>query len=301
VPLQMRGQLFGAITFVSTTPSLVYGPGHLRVAEAMADRAAVAIENARLYRASIQAAELRDRVLSIVAHDLRNPLSTILLNAAALKRDGPDPERRAEKRGEAIRRAATRMNRLIQDLLDVAVMESGQLTIEPARLSVHELLMGAVEPQRPLVTSSSLELRVDVDRDLPDIWGDRDRLLQVFENLIGNAIKFTKAGGRITVAAASRDHEDVFVVADTGSGIAPEHVPRVFDRFWQATSANRQGAGLGLPISKGIVEAHGGRIWVESTPDRGTTVSFTIPQATPEQGRPSGPSGPSHLEGYRAA
>jgi signal transduction histidine kinase len=279
----------------------VYGPDDLRLALALADRVAAAIENARLYRASVHATELRDQLLGIVAHDLRNPLSTILLNAAALTRHGPDPERRSQKRSEAIHRAATRMNRLIQDLLDVAVTESGQLTIQPARLSAHEVIVGAVDTQRPLAASSSLELRVDLDRDVPDIWGDRDRLLQVFENLIGNAIKFTKAGGCITVGATSRDHEVIFRVADTGSGIAPENVPRVFDRFWQAITANRQGAGLGLPITKGIVEAHGGRIWVESTPSRGTTFSFTIPQATPDQGRPSGPSGSSVLESYRAA
>jgi len=261
----------------------------------------VAIENARLYRASVHATELRDQVLGIVAHDLRNPLSTILLNAAALTRRGPDPERRSQKRTEAIQRSATRMNRLIQDLLDVALMESGQLTIEPAQLNARDLIVGAVEMQRPLASSSSIELRVDVDRDLPDIWGDRDRLLQVFENLIGNAIKFTRAGGCITVSATSRDHQDIFRVADTGSGIAPENLSHVFDRFWQASKAGGLGAGLGLPITKGIVEAHGGRIWVESTSSRGTTFSFTVPQATPDQGRPSGPRGSSHLEHYRAA
>jgi PAS domain S-box-containing protein len=302
VPLLIRGQLLGTIAFVSSTASRVYGPDDLRLALALADRAVLAIENARLYRASVHATELRDQVLGIVAHDLRNPLSTILLNAAALKRHGPDGERRSPKRRDAIHNAATRMNRLIQDLLDVSVMESGQLTIQPARLSAHEVIAKAVETQKPLASSSSLDLRIDLDRDLPDIWGDRDRLLQVFENLIGNAIKFTKAGGCITVGAASRDHQIIFRVADTGSGIAPENLPRVFDRFWQATAANRrQGAGLGLPITKGIVEAHGGRIWVESTPSRGTTFWFTVPQAAPDQGRPSGPSGSSVVEGYQAA
>jgi len=193
------------------------------------------------------------------------------------------------------------MDRLIQDLLDVAVVESGQLTIERTQLAARDLIVGAVDMQRPLASSSSLELRVELDRDLPDIWGDRDRILQVFENLIGNAIKFTKAGGSITVGAASQDHEVIFRVADTGSGIAPENLPRVFDRFWQASKAGGLGAGLGLPITKGIVEAHGGRIWVESTSSRGTTFSFTIPQATPDQGRPSGPNGSSLLAGYRAA
>jgi signal transduction histidine kinase len=182
---------------------------------------------------------------------------------------------------DVIHRAATRMNRLIQDLLDVALMEAGQLTIERERLSANELIVEAVDMQRPLASSSSLELRADLDRDVPHIWGDRDRLLQVFENLIGNAIKFTKAGGRITAGAVSRDHDVVFWVADTGCGIASESLPRVFDRFWQATRTGRQGAGLGLPITKGIVEAHGGRIWVQSTEARGTTFSFTIPKASP--------------------
>jgi signal transduction histidine kinase len=163
------------------------------------------------------------------------------------------------------------------------------------------MMVEAVDMQRSLASSSSLELRIEADSNVPDIWGDRDRLLQVFENLIGNAIKFTPAGGCITVGAASHDHEVIFRVADTGSGIAPEDLPRVFDRFWQATRANRQGAGLGLPITKGIVEAHGGRIWVESTPNRGTTFSFTIPETTSEQGRPSGSSGSSLVEGDRAA
>src|SRR4029077_7335149 len=121
----------------------------------------------------------RDQVLGVVAHDLRNPLAAILLQAGALKRQGQEPERRSQKPREAIYDAVNRMNRLIQDLLDVAVMESGQLTIQPGRLSARELIVGAVDVQRPLAASSSLELRLDVDRDLPEIWGDRDRLLQV--------------------------------------------------------------------------------------------------------------------------
>jgi PAS domain S-box-containing protein len=281
LPLLMRGQLLGTLAFISSNPSRSYGLGDLRLAEALADRAAMAIENARLYRASVHATQLRDQVLGVVAHDLRNPLSTILTQVWALKRHGPEPERRSLKPGEVIQRAAKRMNRLIQDLLDVALMEEGQLTIERARLSAGGLIVEAADMQRPLASSSSLELRVDVEPDVPEIWGDRDRLLQVFENLIGNAIKFTKTGGRITAGTASRDEEVVFWVADTGCGIAFANLPRVFDRFWQAARTGRQGAGLGLPITKGIIEAHGGRIWVESTQGRGTTFSFTIPKASP--------------------
>jgi PAS domain S-box-containing protein len=285
VPLLRHGQILGILAFVSSTEYRRYGRSDLRLAEALAERAAVAIENARLYRASVHATQLRDQVLAVVAHDLRNPLSTILLQASVVKRHGPEPERRSQKPMEVIERAARRMNRLIQDLLDVALMEAGQLTIERARLSAGGLIAEAVDMQRPLASSSSLELRVQVDPDVPEVWGDRDRLLQVFENLIGNAIKFTQAGGRITAGATSRDDEVVFWVADTGCGIPSENLPRVFDRFWQATRAGRQGAGLGLPITKGIVEAHGGRIWVESTAGSGSTFFFTIPRASAAQDR----------------
>jgi PAS domain S-box-containing protein len=292
VPLLVRGRPLGALFFGSSTPSRVYRLDDLRLAEAVADRAAIAIENGRLYRASVHATQLRDQVLGVVAHDLRNPLSTIQMQASLLKRHGPEPERRSLKPAEVIQRAANRMNRLIQDLLDVALMEAGQLTIERSRLSASWLIVEAVDMQRPLASSSSLELRVEVDPDVPAVWGDRDRLLQVFENLIGNAIKFTKAGGRITAGATSRDDEVVFWVADTGCGIESENLPRVFDRFWQATRAGRQGAGLGLPITKGIVGAHGGRIWVESTAGSGSTFFFTIPKVSAAQDRLSDPGRP---------
>jgi len=279
VPLLVRGQPLGALFLGSSSLSHVIGHGDLRLAQALADRAAMAIENARLYRSSVHAMQLRDQVLGVVAHDLRNPLSAILTQLWALRPHGGESERRSVKPAEVIERAAKRMNRLIQDLLDVAVVESGQLTIEGTQLAARDLLVGAVEMQRPLASSSSVELRVDLDGELPDIWGDKDRLLQVFENLIGNAIKFTNAGGSITVAAAARDHEVTFRVTDTGSGIAPENLPHIFDRFWQVSRSGHAGAGLGLPIAKGIVEAHRGRLWVESAAGSGSTFFFTIPTA----------------------
>lgn len=285
VPLLMRGQPLGALFLGSSTPSRVFGQSDLRLAEALADRAAIAIENARLYRASVRATQLRDQVLGVVAHDLRNPLSNILMQASALKRQGSEPERRSLKPMEVIHRAATRMNRLIQDLLDVALMEAGQLKIERTRISAGELIDEAVDMQKPLASSSSLELRVEVDPDVAEVLGDRARILQVFDNLIGNAIKFTRAGGRITAGARTRDDEVVFWVADTGEGIASENLPLIFDRFWQATRSGRKGAGLGLTITKGIVEAHGGHIWVESTTASGSIFFFTIPVASSAQDR----------------
>ena len=253
----------------------VYGASDLRFAESLAQRAALAIENGRLYRAAVQATQLRDEVLRVVAHDLRNPLSVILMqSAAAPRRGGPEPERRNQRSSEDIHRAATRMKRLIQDLLDVTLIEVGQLRLERGRVPTRQLLLGAVEAQRPLAASAALDVRCDLDHEFPDIWGDPHRLLQVFENLIGNAIKFTPAGGRITISATPGERDVEFRVADTGGGIAASDLSHVFDRFWQARKGAHGGAGLGLPITRGIVEAHGGRISVESTLGRGTTHVF---------------------------
>jgi signal transduction histidine kinase len=287
VPLMMYGKLLGVLAFISSTPSRRYHPGDLQVAEELAKRAAIAIENARLYDAARQATKLRDQVLGVVAHDLRNPLTAIQMQASLLRRSGAGPERRSKKPGELIHRAATLMNRLIQDLLDVVLMEAGRLTIARKPLSAGDLVVEAVEMQKVLATSCSVELRYDFGSELPDVWGDHERLLQVFENLIGNAIKFTTAGGRVTVGATSNDEEVVFSVTDTGEGIAPDALQHVFDRFWQATRGDRRGAGLGLPIIKGIVEAHGGRVWVESTLGQGSTFFFSIPQPSPAETRPA--------------
>ena len=277
VPLLRHGELLGMLAFISSSVSRTYRSADLPLALALADRAAVSIENARLYRAAVHATQLRDQVLGIVAHDLRNPLNAVLMQASVLQ----------GKPSAIIHRAATRMNRLIQDLLDVARMEAGQLRVERARVDSHALIVEAADSQRPLAASSSLDVQLDVAPDLPEVYGDRDRLLQVFENLIGNAMKFTPSGGRVAIGARSREDDVLFWVADTGCGMAAENLPRIFDRFWQATRPGRLGAGLGLPITKGIVEAHGGRIWVESTLDRGTTFFFAIPRGEPAATRPS--------------
>lgn len=271
VPLIAHARRLGGIAFVSS--SLRYGREDIHLAEEIAQRAALALDNARLYCTTQRAVQARDDVLGIVAHDLRNPVGVIHMQAALLRRH---PERAAQS-ADVIERSARRMNRLIQDLLDVTCVEAGQLSVERGPVPIGKLLADAVEVQRTLACSAALELHLDVAPGLPDLSADRDRLLQVFENLIGNALKFTAAGGRITIGAAARGGEVQFQVADTGAGIPAEDVPHLFDRFWRSRRAARRGAGLGLSIAKGVVEAHGGRIWVESTPGRGTTVCFTIP------------------------
>jgi len=242
----------------------------------ISERKRLATEQARLYQVAQQAVHLREDVLGIVAHDLRSPLGTILMQVGRIRRGGSDEE---QKGAAVIERAARRMNHLIQDLLDVARVEGGRMTIKPQRLSGAQVVAESVQAQEPLATAAALSLRMDLPADLPDIWVDRDRLLQILENLVGNAIKYTPPGGRVTVGAMRRDPHIVFWVADTGAGIAPGDLPHVFERLWQAQHGDRAGAGLGLTIVKGIVEAHRGRIWVESKLGAGTTFYFSIPVA----------------------
>jgi signal transduction histidine kinase len=278
-PLVARDRLMAVLTIASCRPDRRYGPADLRLAEELARRASLALDNAHLYEVAQEAIRARDHVLGVVAHDLRNPLGNVLMQASLLRRPGAEPNARSLKAAESIERAATRMNRLIKDLLDVTRMEAGHLAIERARVVTREVVSESVEAQKALAASAALALSLDVRQELPEVWADRDRLLQVFENLIGNAVKFTEPGGRISVGAASRGREVLFWVNDTGSGMSAEDLPHLFDRFWQAGKAERRGSGLGLPIAKAIVEAHGGRIWVESAPGKGSTFLFTIPTA----------------------
>lgn len=276
VPLSARGRLIGVLTVASNHPDRRYGEGDLRLCEELARRIALALDNAHLYELARGALEAREHMLGVVAHDLRNPLSNILLVAQLFRRRGA-PERRSQKNVEAIRQSALRMNRLIEDLLDVRRLESGHLAIEPRQIPTHELIADVVATERRLAASAEVELSVELADDLPAVWADRDRMWQVLENLIGNAIKFSPPGSRVTVGAAPRDGRVVFRVADTGPGIPAEDLPRLFESFWQATKTDRRGAGLGLSIAKGIVEAHGGSLWVESEVGRGTSFYFTMP------------------------
>jgi PAS domain S-box-containing protein len=277
LPLVARGQVLGSLVVIST--DRCYAERDRCLLEKVASRAALALENARLYRVAQEALQTRDDVLGIVAHDLRNPLGTILIQAGVLKDTDPARPVRGARPAEVIERAARRMNRLIQDLLDVARIEGGSLSVEQACLPVRQTIVEVLAAQEALAARASVALRLDLGQDIPDIWADRERLVQVFDNLLGNAIKFTGPGGRITVGARPQPGEIVFWVTDTGSGIAPQDLPHLFERFWQARRATRSGAGLGLPIVKAIVDAHGGRVWVDSQVGQGTSVFFTIPTA----------------------
>ena len=225
-----------------------------------------------------RAKNLRDEVLAIVAHDLRNPLHTILASSSAML-ELPLSEAERTRQLEVIRRSARTMNVLISDLLDVASIELGNLAIRRERVAVDEMLEHTVETFDQRAQSSGIALERDVAAALPPVDGDRSRLAQVVSNLLANALKFTPEGGRIRLRAAPVAGAVEVAIENSGTGIAPEHLPHVFDRFWRADRGARAGAGLGLAIAKGIVETHGGRIWVESTPGETTTFHFSVPAA----------------------
>jgi PAS domain S-box-containing protein len=292
VPLLAQGRVIGLLAFVSSSPSHRYDAQDVRLAEALALRASFAIQNARLYRAAQRALQARDEVLGIVAHDLRNPLNSIVLQADILKAMRPELPVGSPEPISAIHRAAVRMGRLIQDLLDITRVEAGRLGMEPTTLSAAQLMQDIAEVHRPTFASASIELRLEIAPELPPVWADRERLMQVFDNLISNALQFTTAGGVVTIGARKEEGSRAvrFWVADTGSGIAAEELPHLFDRFWQARHNGRHGAGLGLAIVKGIVEAEGGRVWVESTPGQGTRFFFTVPTPSPPAQEPPLPS-----------
>lgn len=290
VPLQARGLLLGALTLVSTDGTRRYDEDDLAFVTDIGRRLALALDNARLFDVATRAVAARDEVLSVVAHDLRDPLSTAALAAASLVRAHDERRVRVRIAAERIGRSVSRANRLIGDLLDIAQIEGrGGLSLERKPLDAGALVAEVAEVFGPRAEQASIALETVAGDDLPAVWGDELRIMQVLGNLIGNALKFTPAGGRVRVAAERGGGDVRLVVSDTGPGIEPRQLANVFDRFWQATRGDRRGAGLGLAIAKGIVEAHGGRISVDSTLGQGTTFAFTLP--TPPEGAATRPHG----------
>lgn len=259
-----------------------------RAAELLAAYVGVAIDNARLYNEAQAATRAREDLLATVSHDLKNPLNTIHMASAMLLRTRG--EGTAADLAARIDRSAERMTRLIGDLLDAAKIEAGHLRTAGQPEGVASLVEEAVEMFSNAATEKSLRLVHCTPSSSFAVLCERNLILRVFSNLIGNAIKFTPNDGSVSVEAERIAGEIQFSVKDTGPGIPADHLPHVFDRYWQQKDSDRRGSGLGLYIAKGIVEAHGGRIWVESTLEKGTTFHFTLPVS---QGR--GDSAPLSL------
>jgi signal transduction histidine kinase len=216
---------------------------------------------------------VRDETLGIVSHDLRNPLTKISLSAELLEGSSPEDQRDLI---DTIRSASRQAQRLIQDLLDVARVEAGRFSVKKAWLDTGELLDEACRSNAPLAEQKSLQIVCSAPDGLPQVCADHDRMLQVFGNLIGNAIKFSPPGSTIRVSAAAVDKRVVFSVADEGPGIPEEDLPNLFRAYWQAKKTAHMGAGLGLAIVRGIVEAHGGHVLARNA-ERGAVFEFSMP------------------------
>jgi signal transduction histidine kinase len=280
-PLILRGQVVGVLRLSMAESGRGYTDEDIALAQDIARHASLAIERARLYRAAQTAIRARDNMIGVVSHDLRNYLSTIRMSAVLLARATQTDISPAERiQVEVIERSAVRMDWLINSLLDATMIETGHFTIEPKTEDVAALVDEASKILGPQIEARSLQLKVQLGDQLSSVQCDRERVLQVIANLVGNAIKFTEEGGEICIAAKRMEDAVRFSVCDTGCGIPDSELTHVFDHYWTRHQGIREGTGLGLFIAKGIAEAHGGMIWVESKVGVGSTFFFTLPSAS---------------------
>ncbi|MGI8509914.1 MAG: ATP-binding protein [Gemmatimonadaceae bacterium] len=277
VPLVARDQPLGVLTLVGLNTARPYDASDLVVAENFAGRAALALDNARLYQDAQRATRARDEVLGIVSHDLRNPLSAIAMCSRVLTDTPPaDPAARRDL-ARTIHESTTWMSRMIQDLLDVSAIEAGVLSIIRRDEEIGPILARAADLFTSAALDRGVDMNVDIDTSIPTVHVDAERLVQAIANIIGNAVKFTPSSGTVSVSAHKRSGDMEIAIQDTGRGMAEQDLPHIFDRHWH-TRGSAGGAGLGLAIARGIVEAHGGQINVTSIAGVGSRFSILLPQ-----------------------
>jgi PAS domain S-box-containing protein len=280
VPLALGARQLGAMTFCMTGDRQ-HREGDVALAEELARRSALAIEHARLYEQARHAVALREQTLAIVSHDLRTPLATIVMAASIL---GDEEMARTNPRSrvfaaEKIQLAAERMDRMINDLLDFASIAAGRLSIAAQPCSVAAIIEETIASFDAVARKRHVTLTSEVAAAMPAIQCDRGRILQVIANLVGNALKNAATGDVVRLSAKAGEREAVFAVSDTGPGISAADQRRLFERYWRSPDASYRGTGLGLAIARGLVEAHRGRLWVDSELGHGATFSFTVPLA----------------------
>jgi PAS domain S-box-containing protein len=290
VPLAFGTRQIGALTFC-LTGSRTHREGDVGLAMELGRRGAFAIEHARLYEHARHAVALREQTLAIVSHDLRSPLSTIVMAASMLSDDEmmlANPRSRIAT-AQKIEHAADRMDRMIGDLLDFASIEAGRLSMVAHHHAVEPIVLESVASFETAADQQQVALSGAAAPRLPAILCDRDRILQILANLVGNALKSTPEGGSVAIRATLGEHEVLFSVSDTGPGISGAHQKRLFERYWRSPDASYKGTGLGLAIARGLIEMHGGRLWVESELGRGAAFYFTVPlgDRDVESNRPS--------------
>lgn len=281
VPLKTKDKIVGVLNVSNKGSAYVFTKTDLALLKEVADDAAVAIENAKVYERLKELDKLKSEFISVVSHELRTPL-TVIISAVENLSDGifgnlSDAQLKWVKE---IGNSASRLNQLISDILDISKLESGQIEIRREKNKINDLIRKIVAQMTALAKKKDILLKFSLPSQPLFVMIDPRRIEQVLINLIDNAIKFTPAGGTIEVSAEPVDDEVEVVTADTGIGIQPEHLGIIFDRFQQikrSSYSGLHGVGLGLAIVKEIVTQHEGRVWVESKPGEGSRFIFTLP------------------------
>jgi signal transduction histidine kinase/ActR/RegA family two-component response regulator len=296
VPLAARGKVLGVLTFVAAESGRRYSAADLAVAEDLAHRAAVAIENARLYQRLRDADRRKDEFLAMLAHELRNPLAPIRNGLHVLRRTGTDPAA-ADRVTGMIGRQVEHLVRLVDDLLDVGRIMRGTIELRRRPVELAAVVARAVEAVQPEIDARGHRLVVELPPDPVRVDGDEVRLTQVVGNLLTNAAKYTDAGGTIRLTAGREDGRAVLRVADTGIGIAPDQLARIFDMFVQADRGTKRaqgGMGIGLTLVRTLVELHGGTVEAHSAgPGRGSEFIVRLPLGSEGGGRANGEARPA--------
>ena len=280
VPLRARGRTLGVVSFALANGKRRYTLADLALAEDLAQRAALAADNARLYREAQDASRAKDEFLAVLSHELRTPLTPVLGWIRILRSGTLAPEA-TERALDTVERNTRLQAQLVEDLLDVSRIIAGKLSLDLRPMALGPLVDAVIDSMAASAASKSIVIGRQVEPDLPRLEADANRLQQVLANLLSNAVKFTPVGGRIDVGARRVGNGVCLTVADTGDGLAPDVAPHIFDRFRQADSTiTRQygGLGLGLSIVRHIVERHGGTVEAASEGlGRGTTFTVTLP------------------------
>lgn len=278
--LTSRDRALGTLTLVSKQR---YAPADLQCAKDLGRRAAMALDNVLLDEKAKRAAAERDNLLAMVSRELRNPLSVIMMKLAQVAKHAPQPERRDSRALEAISVAAKELEVMASDLSDIDAIDAGRLNLDRQKHSLRALVEEAIAQVRPIAAEQQQWLDIAVPDPGPNVQADRGRLLQVLTNVLEYSIAHCPDGATISLRTEVSGPFVRIAVADTGTGLEPEELAHVFDRFWPTRRKARHGSGLGLSIVKGLVEAHGGRIWAESRPGDGTRIFFTVPLASASQ------------------
>jgi PAS domain S-box-containing protein len=272
VPLLVRGKPTGVLSLLIADDSRRFVADDLPTVEALADRVALALENARLYELAVSAKRARDEMMSMVSHDLRNSLNAIGFIATELARQNGSPL------ATQIRSAATLADRLLADLGAMFVIESGALVLGRVMESIDSIMNEVADLFRPLAEARAVRLRAVIEKKGLTAFVDRYRMVQAVSNVVANAVEISQDGGQVELAVKQVGDQVEVAVSDTGPGLAPDEIDQIFDRHrWGNDGRRRASVGLGLVISKEYVEAHGGRIRVQNRPGSGSTFIIAIP------------------------